>query len=59
MLVMLLSDKDTPIDTEPPVAPKDAATETACTAETMLEVSRADRSMSPSTRTPRPVVLAT
>ena len=56
---MLLSDSEMPSEAEPPVAPKDAATDTAITDEEMVEVSSALRLMSPSTRTPRSVVLAT
>ena len=56
---MLLSESETPIDKEPPKVPIEAATETAMTEESMVELSSADRSMSPDTRTPRSVVLAT
>ena len=59
VLAMLLSDSEMPSEAEPPVAPKDAATDTAITDEEMVEVSSALRLMSPSTRTPRSVVLAT
>ena len=59
VLRMLLSDSDTLTATDTPVAPKDAATETANTEDEMLALSRAMMSMSPSTLMPRSVVLAT
>ena len=59
VLRMLLSDSDTLTATDTPVAPKDAATETANTEDEMLPRSRAMHSMSPSLLKPRSAVLAT
>ena len=58
VLLISLVAVDTPMATEPPNMPKEAATETAKTEESMAEVSVASTETSPSTSMPAPVVWA-
>ena len=58
VLATVFSASETPSASEPPARPKEAATDTASTLESMSERSRALTVMPPSTSTPAPVVPA-